>query len=468
MFNFSFQGGDEEEGEGEEGHQHGHGGPSAAKEKANTTKYYELLGVEKTAPEGDIKKAFRKLALTHHPDRGGDPEKFKELSKAYEVLSTPAKRELYDKYGEEGVERGGGPGMGGGMDIFDLFTGGGGRRGAPRERRGEDVVFPLKVDLAELYNGGSKKLRLTKSIICATCKGKGGKGDAATKCKGCKGQGIRIVVRQIGPGMIQQMQAQCNECNGQGVVIAEKDRCKKCHGERTVKEQKTLEVFISKGMQHGQKITFKGEADEAPDTVSGDVVVVLQQKEHPVFRREGPNLFMKKKIALVEALCGFTFKIEHLDNRTLVVKSTEGEIYKPGDVKAIKDEGMPMHKNPYLKGNLYVEIDVDFPTNSSLDSKARAALSKLLPAPPKVDDTDKKSGPSVASSSSSSETSEGKTEEEKKDAEIDANKEPIIEEVQLIDVDINQERRKFEEQHREAYEDDGEDPRRGQAGCRAQ
>ena len=144
-----------------------------------------------------------------------------------------------------------------------MFGGGGGGRD-PRSRgkqKGEDVVFPLKVALEDLYNGTSKKLRLTKNVLCGQCGGKGGKGEGT--CRDCKGQGVRIVIRQLGPGMIQQMQTACAACKGTGSLIAEKDRCKKCAGEKTTKEKKTLEVFITKGMRHNEKITFTGEADEA-------------------------------------------------------------------------------------------------------------------------------------------------------------------------------------------------------------
>ncbi len=123
-------------------------------------------------------------------------------------------------------------------------------------------------------------------------------------CKGCKGQGVRVIIRQLGPGMIQQMQTQCPECNGERTTIAESARCKACKGQKTVKEEKVLEVYVNKGMRHGETIVFKGEADQAPDTIPGDIVVKLEQKPHALFRREGPHLFYKKTISLMEALTG--------------------------------------------------------------------------------------------------------------------------------------------------------------------
>lgn len=446
MFNFNFGG-------GFPGGAHAHGGGGGggggrgrrAAAEADTTKFYDILGLEKaSATDAEIKKAFRKQAMTHHPDKGGDPEKFKEISKAYEVLNDPEKKALYDEGGEEALDGGAGGGGGGhgGMDIFDLFGGGfgGGHGGGARaggKRKGEDVVFPLKVSLEDLFNGTSKKLRLTKNVLCTGCGGKGGAKEAT--CRGCKGQGIRIVIRQLGPGMIQQMQTACTDCNGTGSTMAEKDKCKKCKGEKTVKEKKTLEVFVNKGMRNGEKIVFAGEADEAPDMIPGDVVVVLQSSEHTVFKRDGSHLFLKKQISLVEALTGFQFTVPHLDGRTLLVKSDPNMIVKPGDIKAIKDEGFPQLKNPYIRGNLYVEFDVKFPEHGTLTDAAKAALLSILPRPEK--------------------------------SEMETASSEAIEEVVLVEVDINEEKKRFESGHREAYEEDEEGGARGrqqQAGCRTQ
>ena len=160
-----------------------------------------------------------------------------------------------------------------------MFGGGGGggrgERGPRGKAKGEDVVFPLKVTLEDLYNSTSKKLRLTKSVICVQCAGKGGKGEAT--CRECKGHGVKLVIRQLGPGMIQQMQAACGACKGTGNVMAEKDKCKKCGGEKVTKEKKTLEVFITKGMRHSEKIVFNGEADEA---VSGHTTHTAHTHTH--------------------------------------------------------------------------------------------------------------------------------------------------------------------------------------------
>ncbi|PQQ18658.1 dnaJ protein homolog [Prunus yedoensis var. nudiflora] len=355
-----------------------------APKKSDNTKYYEILGVSKTASQDDLKKAYRKAAIKNHPDKGGDPEKFKELAQAYEVLSDPEKREIYDQYGEDALKEGMGGG-GGGHDPFDIFQsffggspfGGGGSSRGRRQRRGEDVIHPLKVSLEDLYNGTSKKLSLSRNIICSKCRGKGSKSGASLKCPGCQGSGMKVSIRHLGPSMIQQMQHPCNECKGTGETINDKDRCTQCKGEKVVQEKKVLEVIVEKGMQNGQRITFPGEADEAPDTITGDIVFVLQQKEHPKFKRKGDDLFFEHTLSLVEALCGFHFVLTHLDGRQLLIKSQPGEVVKPDQFKAINDEGMPMYQRPFMKGKLYIHFTVEFP--DSLNPEQCKGLEAVLP-----------------------------------------------------------------------------------------
>jgi len=345
-------------------------------EPANTTAFYETLGVAKTADAKDIKRAYRKAAMKHHPDKGGDAEKFKEITKAYEVLQDPDKRELYDKYGEKGLEGGGG---GGAEDIFSSMFGGGGRGGrrGTRQRKGKDVLFRLKVTLEDLYNGATKKLRLKKQVVCAPCKGKGGSN--VVTCTACRGQGVQMKVRQIGPGMLQQVQVACSSCAGQGETVGEK--CKVCRGAKTKKTTKTLEVHVEKGMKNGSKITFRQESDEAPGVIAGDVIVALEVEEHPHFKREGNQLFFTKTISLREALTGASVRLQQLDKRVLVAASEGNGVISPGQIMCIKDEGMPLKSNPTQRGNLYIEFKIKFPTASELKEGSAKTLKKVLPAP---------------------------------------------------------------------------------------
>ncbi|GJQ70079.1 hypothetical protein Trydic_g22555 [Trypoxylus dichotomus] len=252
-------------------------------------KLYEILGVSRSASDNEIKKQYRKLAKEYHPDKNPQAgDKFKEISYAYEVLSDPKKRQVYDKYGLKGGLFGGFAGFGGGMR---------------RRQRGEDTIHPLKVSLEDMYNGKTAKLQLSKNVICSACGGKGGK---------------------LGPGMTQQLQSRCPDCQGEGETINEKDRCTTCHGE----------------------------GDQQPDIEPGDVVIILQQKPHEKFQRSGDDLYFSHTITLSEALCGLTFIIRHLDGRDILVRNPPGQVIKPGDVKAVVGEGMPLFKNPFEKGNL--------------------------------------------------------------------------------------------------------------------
>ncbi|XP_042616516.1 dnaJ homolog subfamily A member 2-like [Cyprinus carpio] len=351
------------------------------------TKLYDLLGVSPSASENELKKAYRKLAKEYHPDKNPNAgDKFKEISFAYEVLTNPEKRDLYDRYGEQGL-REGGCGGGGMDDIFSHIFGGGlfgfmGGQGRSRNgarRRGEDMVHPLKVSLEDLYNGKTTKLQLSKNVLCSACNGQGGKSGAVQKCTACRGRGMRIMIRQLAPGMVQQMQSVCTDCNGEGEVISEKDRCKKCEGKKVIKEVKILEVHVDKGMKHGQKITFGGEADQAPGLEPGDIVLVLQEKEHETFRREGNDLHMTHKIGLVEALCGFHFTLKHLDGRQIVVKYPAGKVIEPGSVRVVRGEGMPQYRNPFEKGDLFIKFDVQFPDNNWLSPEKLLELEDFLP-----------------------------------------------------------------------------------------
>jgi len=359
------------------------------------TKYYDLLGVSPTATGEEIKKAYRKKAFEFHPDRNknADPEKFKELSQVYEVLSDKDQRKLYDEYGEEGMKEGGGASQ---DDIFSSFFGFGGgrpkRRGPATKRKGENSMFGVRVTLEDLYNGRTIKLALTKDVVCRGCSGKGSSDpNASVTCKSCNGQGAKIEVRRLGPGMMQQVQVVCPDCRGSGDGIPPHMRCTVCAGKKVVEKKKVLEVYVDKGMKNKQKITFRGESDQAPDTEPGDVVIVLQQSEHSTFKRDGSHLYMEHSLSLKEALCGFEFKVRHFGGRMISVRSEPGEtLITPGLVKKLEHEGMPVYRKPFLKGHLYIKFNVAFPPMSTLTKEKIAQLSAALPGPPlAAESTDK-------------------------------------------------------------------------------
>ncbi|KAI5258766.1 chaperone protein dnaJ [Aureobasidium subglaciale] len=361
------------------------------------TKFYETLGVDPSASEAQLKSAYRKGALKYHPDKNPSPEaaeKFKELSHAYEILADSEKRQLYDQYGEEGLEQGG---MGGGMnaeDLFSQFFGGGGgfggmfggggggmRESGPKKAR--TIHHVHKVSLEDMYKGKISKLALQKSVMCPKCDGRGGKDGAVKTCTGCNGQGMKMMMRQMGP-MIQRFQTVCPDCNGEGEIIREKDRCKQCHGKKTTVERKVLHVHVDKGVQSGTKIDFRGEGDQMPGVEPGDVQFEIEQKPHARFQRKGDDLFYQAEIDLLTALAGGAIYIEHLDERWLTVEIKPGEVISPGEIKVIRGQGMPSYRHHDF-GNLYIQFDVKFPDvlpgpdGGAMTDEQKAALESVLP-----------------------------------------------------------------------------------------
>ncbi|EAS06522.3 DnaJ carboxy-terminal domain protein (macronuclear) [Tetrahymena thermophila SB210] len=366
---------------GDDGHEQ-YEMPGGRKKDTDTNKLYEVLGVPKEATQSEIKKAFMKAAKEHHPDKGGDAEKFKEYQAAYEVLGDAKKRELYDKYGMEGVENGGA----GGQDLFDILRGGGRQqqRGA-QKMRGAKV--PVEITLEDAYLGKTVNLPVKRQRNCETCEGKGGSN--VTTCDTCKGRGVTMKVVRMGP-LTQSFQQECQNCNGEGKSISEKDKCKTCKGKKVFKQDATVEVPIDKGAYQDQEIIMTGQADEAPGYMAGDLHVIVQIKKHPVFTRQGADLFMEKKITLLEALTGFCFKITTLDKHELQIATPPGEIIQDGDKKVVKNQGMPFYGDSISHGNLIITFKVEFPKKGSITDAQLKVLSDILPGPkPKKVDTTK-------------------------------------------------------------------------------
>jgi len=250
--------------------------------------------------------------------------------------------------------------------MFFGGGGGGGRRAGPR--KGPSIQHPLKVSLADLYNGKTVKLAINRKVIV---------GDSRV-CERCKGQGAVMEVRQIGPGMLTQMQRQCSECNGQGNTA------------KTKNERKVVEVHIEKGAHHNQKVTFRGMADEIPGRETGDVHFIVQEKEHDLFKRKGADLLIMKDISLSQALTGFSYRLKHLDGRDVIIKTKPGEVIEaetkdPVSGKTmpymtmVANEGMPSRGNPFVKGNLYIAFHIKFP--KKIDPTVADKLRELLPDP---------------------------------------------------------------------------------------
>ena len=178
--------------------------------------------------------------------------------------------------------------------------------------------------------------------------------------------------------MIQQYTQRCQACDGIGQIIDKKDQCPKCSGKKTTMEKKILEVFIEKGTENGERIVYEGEGEHTPGTYPGNVILYIKELEHSLFRRKGEHLVMQKSISLMEALTGYKFSFKHLDGRVIEVKSPLGEVIKPGNVRGIKEYGMPIKGNMFSYGNIYVVYDVEFPLAGSLSETQIAAIKKTL------------------------------------------------------------------------------------------
>ena len=351
---------------------------ATAAAKGNKRNYYDVLGVGRDAGKRELKRAFRKLSLKYHPDKNpGDEsakDKFTEVAAAYETLSDPEKKRVYDQHGEEGLEELQKRGSGGG-DPFDLFSqmgfnfgGRRKRRGGDDERRGEDVELPLRVTLEDIYNGREQPYKMRKQVLCPHCRGTGAKDPDKDikKCRRCKGKGVVIERHQLGPGFVQQVQTPCRDCNGKGKIVTRK--CPHCAGEKLIPGWSNLVLVIERGMPEGEKIVFENEADEHPDHNAGHLVFVVQTTPHARFTREGDDLRLHMRIPLLDALVGFSRDVEHLDGRTVTV--TKGTVTRPDEVLTLKGEGMPQHNFASIKGDLHVQFSVEMPRHLTQDQKS--------------------------------------------------------------------------------------------------
>ena len=274
--------------------------------------FYEILGVQKNATADELKKAYRRLAMKHHPDRNPDSkdaeEKFKEANEAYEVLSDADKRAAYDRYGHAGIDpnMGGGGGGAGGAGFGDIFGdvfgdifGGGGRGGQQRSNRGSDLGYTLELDLEEAVRGAKVKISVPTMAECEPCDGSGAKkGTSASQCRSCNGSG-QVRVQQ---GFFVMSQT-CPNCHGRGSVIT--DPCGSCRGESRVRKQKTLEVKIPAGVDTGDRIRLTGEGEAgAQGGPAGDLYVQISVREHRIFKRDGADLYCEVPIDFTDAALG--------------------------------------------------------------------------------------------------------------------------------------------------------------------
>lgn len=349
--------------------------------------YYDTLGIDKKATQDDIKKAFRKLAQKHHPDKGGDESKFKEITEAYSILSDEKKRREYDNYGQ--TFNGSGPGAGAGgnpfggfdfngfgqggveFDFSDLFGGGFGDifgGGSPRTRRGRDISIDIEVSFKESVLGGMREVLITKIGKCDVCKGNGAKpGTEMKTCETCNGAGRVHETRNSMLGQFSSVRT-CPTCEGTGKIPTED--CENCKGRGVLKRQEEIKVSIPKGIDGGEMIRMPGMGEAIKNGTSGDLYVKVHVKPDPVFKKDGLNLVMQAPLKLTDALLGTTLTVTTVDEKTLEVKvppmtGTEETLRLRGK-GIITDRG---------SGDLLIRLSATLP--KKLSKKAKEAIELL-------------------------------------------------------------------------------------------
>ena len=346
--------------------------------------YYEVLGVSKSADATEIKKAYRKLALKYHPDKNpGDKEaeeKFKEAAEAYDVLSNEEKRRRYDQFGHAGVGGAGQGGFGGGMSMDDIFSqfgdifgsfggfsgfgGFGGGRSARRVNRGTNLRVKVKMNLQEIATGIEKKIKVKKYVACQHCNGTGAKdGKSYSTCSTCKGSGQVTRVQNTILGAMQTTST-CPTCEGEGKIINEK--CTFCNGEGVLMSEEVISINIPAGVGEGMQLSLSGKGNAARrGGVNGDLIVLIEEEEHPELVRDGNDLLYNVFSGYPEAVLGETVEIPTIEGK-VKVKIEAGT--QPGKILRLRGKGLP-DVNGYGKGDLLAKVNVWIPKNLSKDEK---------------------------------------------------------------------------------------------------
>lgn len=331
--------------------------------------YYDVLGVPKNASQEDIKKAFRKKAIQHHPDKGGDESKFKEISEAYETLSDVNRRSEYDRYGGKSpfTSRGGGHGFN--MDdIFSQFGdmfGGFSRHQHPPKRKGGDLRVQIQVSLEEIIFGTSKKVKYKRQKSCQPCNGKGGTGKKT--CATCNGFGRRNVTQQTPFGVISSTQL-CNHCGGTGQVVS--NFCVRCNGAGTNSEEEVVNIDLPKGVSNGMSLIMEGYGNFVRDGDPGNLQVVISEVPDDKFKREGNDIHLVHIITVSQAVLGSKQNVETLEGY-LTLDINPG--CESGKVFSFPGRGIPILLNNGTnsgRGTLYVKVNVKIPKNPTEEQKA--------------------------------------------------------------------------------------------------
>lgn len=359
---------------------------------AATKNYYDVLGVAKSATKDDIKKAFRKLAQKHHPDKGGDESKFKEITEAYAVLSDDKRRREYDTYGQS-FANGAGPGpqgnpfagfdfsqfqqgfggqQGAEFDFGDIFNefgdifGGGGRSQA---RRGRDISIDIQIDFKDSIFGAERSVLIAKVSTCETCKGTGGKpGTEMNTCSACNGSGRVHETRRSILGTFTTTRT-CEACGGLGKIP--KEQCATCHGHGVLRKEQEIKISVPAGIDNGEMIRLPQQGEAVKGGSAGDLYVKVHVRPHATFRKDGANLMMDLPVKLTDALKGATVTIDTLEGKQLEVKVPQ--MHETEELLRVRGRGVPQARGS--RGDLIIRAYIALP--QKLSPKAKKAVEDL-------------------------------------------------------------------------------------------
>lgn len=341
------------------------------------TEYYEFLGVESGDSDDAIKKAYRRLALKHHPDKNGDPAAFRKLTEVYDVLKDPEERRMYDQYGPDAAKAGAGtrraqpfpPGFSVEEVFGSMFGGFGGFQqhahtgaasaNAPRTKKAKQIRHTVLLSMEHLYAGKKLRIAVQRAIICTSCVGEGGKYVSERPCVPCAGRGFVV----SSSGSIFQSSVRCQACDATGRVRKIGEPCRSCKATGMGTERIVFEPVVHPGDRPNMTYLFRGKGDfvrNGKEFLAGDVVITTVQKPSSAFTRKGQNLYASLEISLKQSLAGFSTEIKHLDGRMVEISVPRGKVTAPGTVLSVQNEGIPANK-----GTLFVTVKVTFPTQFS-------------------------------------------------------------------------------------------------------